>query len=97
MKQVTTLALIERGDEVLLAMKKRGFGEGWWNGYGGKVQEGESVDEAMCREFFEESGLRAVEYRKRGVLNFVFRGTSKIVEMHIYEVTDYEGDPIETD
>jgi 8-oxo-dGTP diphosphatase/2-hydroxy-dATP diphosphatase len=26
-------------------MKKRGFGAGRWNGFGGKVKEGETVDE----------------------------------------------------
>ncbi|CAN0505072.1 unnamed protein product, partial [Ectocarpus sp. 12 AP-2014] len=32
--------------EILLGMKKRGFGEGKWNGFGGKVESGESVEEA---------------------------------------------------
>lgn len=31
---------------VLLGMKKRGFGAGKWNGFGGKVQPGETIEEA---------------------------------------------------
>jgi 8-oxo-dGTP pyrophosphatase MutT (NUDIX family) len=78
-------------------MKKRGFGEGWWNGYGGKVQEGEEIEEAMVRELEEESGLIARKFGKRAVLEFFFSGTDKEVEMHVFEVTDYDGKPVETE
>lgn len=97
MKSVQTLAIIEDGNKALLAMKKRGFGEGWWNGYGGKVQEGETIEQAMVRELFEESNIIAKEYRKRGVIDFIFDGTDKTVEMHVFEITDHEGEPVETE
>lgn len=97
MRQLTTLAIIEDGERALLAMKKRGFGEGWWNGYGGKVQEGESIDQAMVRELQEESGILAKVYRKRAVIEFIFKGSDKEVEMHVYEVTKYEGEPVESE
>lgn len=97
MRQLTTLAIIRRDDQVLLAMKKHGHGAGWWNGYGGKVEPGETVETAMVRELREESGLIAKTYRPRGVLEFYFDGTDKIVEMHIFEVTKYQGEPVETD
>jgi ADP-ribose pyrophosphatase YjhB (NUDIX family) len=96
MRQVTTLAMIERPGEVLLAMKKRGFGEGWYNGYGGKVED-ESVEHGMIREVKEESGLVVLESRARGVVEFIFAGTPKIVEMHIFEVVSFEGELVETD
>ena len=51
---VCTLVLLTKGDEVLLAMKKRGFGAGWWNGVGGKLDPGETVIEAAVRETREE-------------------------------------------
>ena len=35
----TTLCFLLKNDEVLLAMKKRGFGVGKWNGVGGKLKE----------------------------------------------------------
>ncbi len=97
MKQITTLAIIEKDDKVLLAMKKRGFGEGWWNGYGGKVKKDETVEKAMIRELEEESSIIAKDFKERGVINFFFQGTDKEIEMHIFEVTDYEGDPKETE
>lgn len=91
MRQVTTLAIIEEGERVLLAMKKRGFGEGWWNGYGGKVQDGETIEQAMVRELEEESGLKATAYRERAVIDFFFAGTDTTVEMHVFDVTRHEG------
>ena len=47
--KLLTLCLITKGDDVLLGMKKRGFGEGLWNGFGGKVSEGETIDAAGRR------------------------------------------------
>ena len=40
-------------------MKKRGFGMGKWNGFGGKVELNETISSAANRELFEECGLKA--------------------------------------
>ncbi|KAM6196845.1 oxidized purine nucleoside triphosphate hydrolase isoform 2-T2 [Sarcoramphus papa] len=47
-----TLVLVVQPPRVLLGMKKRGFGAGLWNGFGGKVQPGESIEEAARRCMF---------------------------------------------
>lgn len=91
-----TLAIVREGDHVLLGMKKRGFGEGRWNGFGGKVGEGESVEEAMIRELREESGLEALAYKKAGFIEFFFPDGSE-VEVHLFRVTAYDGDLCETE
>ena len=44
-----TLVMIMRNNKLLLGMKKRGFGKGRWNGFGGKVQEGERLLDAAKR------------------------------------------------
>lgn len=44
---------------VLLGMKKRGFGKGKWNGFGGKVEQGETMVESAVRELKEEAGITA--------------------------------------
>lgn len=47
-RQATLCEIIDRtNNQILLPMKKRGFGKGMFNGYGGKVMEGESVESAM--------------------------------------------------
>jgi 8-oxo-dGTP pyrophosphatase MutT (NUDIX family) len=45
-KRILTLCIIHKDSKILLGMKKRGFGAGFWNGFGGKVKEGESIEEA---------------------------------------------------
>lgn len=35
--KILTLLLIQQKDKILLAMKKKGFGKGKYNGFGGKV------------------------------------------------------------
>ncbi len=55
--RIVTLAFLFREDKILLSMKKRGFGSGKWNGYGGKLLEGEALLDGLIREIEEESGL----------------------------------------
>ncbi|MEJ0073651.1 MAG: NUDIX domain-containing protein [Candidatus Saccharibacteria bacterium] len=64
MNKETTLLLLRRNDEVLLAMKKRGFGAGRWNGVGGKLDPGETVEQALVRECQEEIGVTPTEYHR---------------------------------
>ena len=57
-KILTTLCIIHQHPRVLLGMKKRGFGVGRWNGFGGKVQREETIEDAAKRELREEAGSR---------------------------------------
>ena len=59
--KLSTLCFLLRDGQILLAMKKRGFGEGKWNGAGGKVNAGETVEHAAVRELREEVGVLADE------------------------------------
>lgn len=96
-KKITNLGLMRRGDKILLAKKKRGHGEGFWNGYGGKLEEGETIEEALVREIKEEAGVLALLSEKKGVLTFEFKDGSKDNEMHVYEILDFEGEPSESE
>lgn len=59
MKEVTLCFPIAEHDPpaVLLGLKKRGFGKGKYVGFGGKIEAGETVEEATVRELEEETGL----------------------------------------
>ena len=92
-----TVCLAYEHPYILLAMKKRGFGAGRWNGYGGKVKKGESVEESAVREIEEESRIKVSRLKKMGIINFEFRKTpGDILEVHFFHMLDYKGEAIET-
>ncbi|XP_030340838.1 7,8-dihydro-8-oxoguanine triphosphatase isoform X2 [Strigops habroptila] len=92
-----TLVLVVQPQRVLLGMKKRGFGAGLWNGFGGKVQPGESIEEAARRELLEESGLTVDTLQKMGQITFEFVGNSELMDVHIFRADDFHGEPTESD
>ena len=54
----TSLVYPVRDDgSILLGRKRRGMGYGKWNGFGGKIEPGETMRQCACRELFEECGL----------------------------------------
>jgi len=96
-KKLLTLCLIHENDKILLGMKKRGFGEGWYNGFGGKLEEGESIEQAAIRELYEESGLQANKLSKRGILYFDFVDDNEHLEVHLFKIEGYNGEIIESE
>lgn len=78
-------------------MKKKGFGTGKWNGFGGKVEEGETIEEAAAREVREEAGIMPVDLEKRGIIEFDFKDGSRNVEVHIFKCAEFDGEPAESD
>jgi 8-oxo-dGTP diphosphatase/2-hydroxy-dATP diphosphatase len=79
-----------------LGLKKVRFGIGLWNGFGGKVEEGETVEEAAKRELLEESGIEALDISKKGILEFTFEKDPVLLEVHIFLAEKFNGTPIET-
>jgi len=96
-KKLLTLAIAVRDGKVLLAMKKRGFGEGWWNGYGGKLEPGEGLLEAAKRETEEEGRISKISLRRRGTMWFEFEGKSELLEIAVYSIKSFAGEPQETE
>ncbi len=95
--KLLTLCFIHNDTHVLLAQKKRGFGAGRWNGYGGKLEKGETIEEAARREMLEESGIEVSALEKAGIILFEFQGNPEILEVHIFRATKYMGEPVETE
>ena len=96
-KKVLTLCLLHTDTHVLLGKKKRGFGAGRWNGFGGKVEAGETIEEAARREFREEAGIEIPVLEKAGLMDFEFQGNPEILEVHIFRAREYEGEPMESE
>jgi 8-oxo-dGTP pyrophosphatase MutT (NUDIX family) len=104
MKNTTLLFLIkkdsDRVSDVMLAMKKIGFGIGRYNGVGGKVKEGESVEDATVRETSEEIGVSVdiKDLNKVGEIEFRFQDKSEWNQVvHIYTTEIWSGEPTESE
>ena len=97
---ILTLSLIHEHPRILLGMKKRGFGAGHWNGFGGKIAPGETIEEAAVRELWEETGIEAEpsDLERYGILEFEFQSEpDKVLEVHVYKVLTHDGDAVETE
>ncbi len=93
MSRNTTLCYIENDGRYLMLLrnkKKQDENANKWIGVGGKFLEGESPEECLLRETYEETGLHLTEYRYRGMITFVSDewGTEY---MHLFTATAYEG------
>jgi 8-oxo-dGTP pyrophosphatase MutT (NUDIX family) len=104
MRQATLCLLVresQEGKELLLAMKKRGFGIGKWNGVGGKFdpEKGDkNIVDAAIRETEEEIGVRVKELKKSAILDFFFPYQEEWNQsVHVFLVDDWEGEPRESE
>lgn len=101
MKEATLLFLM-KDDNILLAMKKRGFGQGKFNGVGGKIGDhgSESVEEAAIREAYEEINVTVNknDLNKVAQLDFLFNdnpGWNQTV--HVFTTMLWSNEPQETE
>lgn len=90
----TTLCYIERGDAYLLlhrVKKENDLNRDKWIGLGGKCEEGESPEDCVLREAYEESGLTLTACRYRGLVTFVSdRWPGEY--MHLFTADAFEGE-----
>ena len=95
----STLCYLERGDQYLMlhrVKKANDMNHDKWIGVGGKIEEGESPEDCVFRETFEETGLRLTQYRYRGLVTFV-SDRYPTEYMHLFTATGWTGTPHECD
>ena len=77
--------------------KKNDIHKNKWNGLGGKLEPGESPEECVKREVFEESGLIIESPNLHGVITFPkFDGIDDWI-VFVYTANNFEGNLIDCD
>jgi len=71
--KMAVLCYVTHEDSVLMLhrnKRKTDYHLGKWNGLGGKFLPGESPEQCLLREVWEESGLQPETYSLRGIITF---------------------------
>jgi len=87
--------LINKKGEVLLQKKALGWGKGNWNGPGGGVDPGETIEESVKREVLEETNVKIKSLLERGFLEFIFskEKSKNNQRVYLFVSKDWEGEP----
>lgn len=99
MKKLYTLVFLRNDQQILLGLKKRGFGVKKWNGFGGKVEQNESILDAAVRELKEECcmDVDSLNMKNIGHLEFTFEGEPLHMVVEVFSARVYAGVPTETE
>ena len=85
-------AVIERGEDVLICQRRPNERHALkWEFPGGKVEAGETLEDALRRELVEELGIEAVIGPEIKRYPFSYNGRSGIL-LVFFRVTEYSGD-----
>ncbi|MAX12441.1 MAG: DNA mismatch repair protein MutT [Candidatus Marinimicrobia bacterium] len=100
MMKISTLCYIKQNNQTLMLhriKKKNDIHKNKWNGLGGKLERGESPEECVKREVFEESGLIIESPNLHGVITFPkFDGIDDWI-VFVYTANNFEGNLIDCD
>jgi len=88
----TTLCYLEKDNSYLMlhrTKKENDMNKDKYLGLGGHIEHGESPEECIKREVFEESGLTMNNYRLRGLITFVIDDIDEYT--FLYTCDDFTG------
>lgn len=94
---LTTLCYLEREDAYLMlhrVKKENDINKDKWIGVGGHFEAGESPEECLLREVWEETGYRLTSWQFRGLVTFS-TDTWETEYMCLYTADGFEGEPVE--
>ena len=80
-------------DQVLLGKKRRGLGKDLLNGFGGKLNKNETIEECAIREVKEECGvdINPNDLEKVAEIKFRFKDSPKLFHNYVFKTTKYSG------
>lgn len=87
------VAVLLRSDGyVLLGQRPEGKSwAGWWEFPGGKIEDGETAEQGLQRELYEELGVRATDFSRW--ITRVFSYPERTVKLHFFLVRAWTGEP----
>lgn len=91
---MTTLCYVEKEDAYLMlhrVSKKNDVNKDKWIGIGGHFEEGESPEDCLLREAYEETGLTLTSWKFRGIVTFTQEGYGTEY-MCLYTADKFSGD-----
>lgn len=94
-----TLCYVKKDNKTLMihrVKKENDLHEGKWNGLGGKFEQGESPEECVIREVWEESGLKITNPRLRGFITFPLFDGDKDWHVFVFTADKFEGELIDS-
>ena len=89
----TVLCYLIKDEEVLMLFRNKrnaDINKGKWIGVGGHIEDGESSDEALIREVYEETSLRLNSFVKRGIIDF-YMDDKYYERTYVYTSSEYTG------
>lgn len=98
--KLTTLCYIkDKGRTLMLhrVKKEKDIHGGKWSGLGGKMEQGESPEECVVREVYEESGLIIQNPTLRGILTFPLFNDGEDEYTFLFTADDFKGDATDSD
>lgn len=90
--QRITNCIVNQNGRVLLLQKPS---KGWWVAPGGKMESGESIKNAVTREFREETGLHIQNPELKGIFTIIIKDGEEITDewmMFTFLATETEGE-----
>jgi 8-oxo-dGTP diphosphatase len=92
--KLATLCYIRRNNKTLMLLrnkKENDIHQGKWNGLGGKFNPGESPEECVTREVYEESGLVIKKPSLRGIMTFPDFSAGEDWYVFIFSASEFQG------
>ncbi|MBM7585993.1 8-oxo-dGTP diphosphatase [Bacillus pakistanensis] len=89
--QRVTNCLYLKENKVLLLQKPR---RGWWVAPGGKMEQGESIRDAVIREYREETGIYLRNPNVKGIFTFIIKDGDQVISewmMFTFFATEADG------
>lgn len=94
----TVLCYIEKDNSYLMLYKnkrKNDYNLGKWVGIGGHVEKNETIEECLLREVYEETGLKLLNYKNRGIVYFYNDEYKE--KMYLFTSNSFSGNLIDCD